>query len=73
MASGSGAGPGLVGIANGSGLMVAEIAGLMELTMRLVIPLPRFDLIEARFPLCSLCWSVIFSRFGSPIILVRTE
>ena len=51
MASGSGAGPGLVGIANGSGWMGAKIYGFMEMTMRPVNPSPRFDLIKARFPL----------------------
>ena len=70
MASGSGAGPGFVGIANGSGWMIAKVAGFMETTMRPVNPLPRFDLIEARFPLCP--WSVIILRLGSPTILVRT-
>ena len=73
MALGSGAGPRLVGIANGSGWMVAKISGFMEMTMRPVNPSPRFYLIESRFPLCSLCWSIILSRLGSPTILVRTR
>ena len=53
--------------------MVAKIYGFMEMTMRPVNPSPRFDLIEARFPLCSLCWSVILARLCSPTILVRTR
>ena len=72
MASGSGSDPGLVGIANGSGWMVEKFSGFMEMTMRPVNLLPRFDLIEARFPLCSLFWSVILARLGSPTILVST-
>ena len=51
---------------------MANISGFMEITMRPVKPLPRFDLIKARFPLCSLCWSVMLARLGSPKILVRT-
>ena len=72
MASGSGARPGLVGITNGSGWIVAKVSGFMEMTMRSVNPSPRFDLVEARFPLCSLCWSVIISRLGLPTIFVKT-
>ena len=72
MASGSGAGPGLVGIAKSSGWMVAKISGFMEITTRPVNPSPRFDLIEARFPLCSLYWSVILARLGLSKILGRT-
>ena len=72
MVSGSGAGPGLVGIANGSGWMVAKASGFMEMTMRPINPSPRLDLIEARFPLCLLFWSVILLRLGLPIILVKT-
>ena len=71
MASGSDAGHGLVGIAKVLGWMMANISGFMEITMRPVKPSPRFELIEARFPLCSLCWSVILARLGSPTILVR--
>ena len=55
MAMGYGAGPGLVGIVNRAGWTVTKVAGFMEMTMRPVNPSPRFDLIEARFPLCSLC------------------
>ena len=51
MASGSGAGPGLVGIAKGSGWLVAKMDGFMAMTMRPVNPSPRFDLIEVGFPL----------------------
>ena len=72
MATGSGPGPGLVGSAKVSGWMVLKIYGFMEITMRPVKPSPRFDLIEARFPLCSLCWIVTLARLGSPTILVRT-
>ena len=71
ISSGYGAGPGLVGIANRPGWMGAKIYGFMEMTMRPVNPSPRFDLIKARFPLCSLYWSVILARLGSPTILVR--
>ena len=56
----------------GQGGWSLKISGSMEMTMRAVNPLPRLDLIEARFPLCSLCWSVILSRLGFPTILVRT-
>ena len=35
-------------------------------------PLPRFDFIEVRFLLCSLCWSIMLARLGSPINLVST-
>ena len=45
---------------------------VMEMTMRPVNPSPRCDLIEARFPLCSLCGNVILSGLGLPTILVRT-
>ena len=31
----------------------------MEMTMRPVNPSTRLDLMEARFPLCSLCWIVM--------------
>ena len=72
MSMGSGAGPGLVGIVNGSGLMVAKFAGFMEMTMRPVNPSPRLDLMDARFPLCSLYWRVMLSRVGSPTIFVNT-
>ena len=72
MASGSGAGTGYVGIANGSGWMVAKVADFIEMNMRPFNPSPRLDLIEARFPLCSLSWRVMLLRLGSPIILVKT-
>ena len=72
MTTGSGAGPGLVGIAKVLGWMVANISGFMEITMRPVKPSPRFDLIEERFPLCSLYWSVMLARLGSPTILLMT-
>ena len=49
-----------------------KISGFMERTMRPVSPSPRFYFIEARFPLCSLCWSVMLARLGLPIILVST-
>ena len=49
-----------------------KISGFMDRTMRPVSPSPRFDLIEARFPLCSLCWSVMLARLGYPMILVST-
>ena len=52
--------------------MVAKIAGFTEMTMRPVNPSPRLDLIEARFPLCSLFYKVILSRVGSTTILVKT-
>ena len=70
MASGSGAGPGLAGIAKSSGWMVENIYGFTEITIRPVNPSPRFDLIEARFPLCSLCWSVMLARLVSLTNLV---
>ena len=49
-----------------------NMSGFMERTMRTVRPSPRFDLIKARFPLCSLCWSIMLARLGSPTILVST-
>ena len=49
-----------------------KISGFMERTMRPVSPSTRFDFIEARFPLCLLCWIVMLARLGSPIILVNT-
>ena len=72
MASGSGTGTGLISIANKLGWMVTKVAGFMEMNMRPVNPYPILDLIEARFALCSLCWSVMLSRFGSLTILVKT-
>ena len=48
------------------------LTGLMVISMKPVNPSPMLDLIEARFPLCSLCWIVRLSRLGSPTILVRT-
>ena len=73
MTTGSGAGPGLVGITKASGWMVLKMSGFMESTMRPVRPSPRFDFIQARFPLCSLCWSVMLVRLGSPTILVSNR
>ena len=52
--------------------MVAKTVGFMEMTMSPVNQSPRLDLIEGRFPLCLLYWSVILSRLGLPTILVRT-
>ena len=52
--------------------MVLKMYGFMDRTMRPVSPSPTFHLIEARFPLCLLCWSVMLTRFGSPMILVST-
>ena len=72
MTSGSGAGTVLVAIMKVLGWMVLKIYGFMERTMRPVKPSPRFNLIEARFPLCSLCWSVMLARLAYPTILVRT-
>ena len=72
MELGSGAGPQLVVITNRSGWMVGKISGFTEMTIRTVNLSPRVDLIEARFPLCSLCWSGILSRLGWPTVLVRT-
>ena len=53
--------------------MVLKMSGFLERNMRPVRPSPRFDLIEAMFPLCSLCWSVMLARLGYPTILVSTR
>ena len=72
MTAGSVAGPGFVGILKASGCIVLKMSCFMDRTMRPVRPYPRFDLIEARFPLCSLYWSVMLARLGSPMIFVST-
>ena len=72
MTAGSAAGTRLVGITKMLGWMVLKMSGFMERTMTPVRTSPRLDLIETRFPLCSLCWSVMLARLGSPTILVGT-
>ena len=53
--------------------MVAEVTVFMEMTMRPVNPSPRLYLMEARFPLCLLCWRVMLSRLRSLTIFVKTR